>query len=1314
MNEENNLLDGYQDGVSGMEPVGFDPQRAGTTQQPQDQSPTAAQPGVEVAGQPQQQQSFSGQPDNPIGGLMEQLAVGARDFVDNVFQGDQLTKDQIRENRQGMRDEQQAQDQQRADEWEKRDDFIAESQKAIAGGVTGAVENLGEGVEFLGDAALTVTGFASDTDNIFSQNYETAEWDLGVAENQTAVGNFAREGLALLINLRQLGKVPGIGKLGTKKGIAGRLAGETFRGAVVDFLVNPGESNLSNELEKISPALKDTFLTALAHDEDDSPFTRRIRNTIEGGIFGFAVDGISELIGALRAGKKALKAGKSTDEAVEAVVKKLDEGEAALPGREMREAEVNANGAGPDKPSTWEPNERATKTSGYSAEDGFKSQAEMEGLEGTVKVSSNPVLTDAAYTKILSSQDVQLRTAEAVAQLDTIVRETASTIDVDRLSKDLGQSWEKTTGDALKFVQDFLTNNTADATAARNFVTDLSDLKKGVQEGEATLPFYMTRQGVVALKTLIKDTAVQIDELAEAASDVARIGGDTLTQNRMLFDRMRGLLRMHKTSSIHYGSGLQAFKIGSLDVGNSKSGLTSALEQIDDALIKLRKGVEAGDPQAMAEVKNMAKGLAMSGGDATKQLSFMQLARQVGWRTALSSMYNSMLSGPLTQTRNVIGTASAAVLRPVSMAIGYGLQGDAQMARTALSSFYAFGDSVSEAFAVMGKSFTDNAPVNAGQKFATRGDETKLALAQLKQSVDPNNHTQQNAVWMLERMHWLLADNALVTLPTRTMTAVDDAFKTLVGRMELKRQVFEQSIKDGGGFTFDEKAYAELAQNKFGINGEIIDSHILDIAKDATFQRELRGFPLKFQEMTESNPVAKLFFPFVKTPMNIIEYGASYVPGVKNFLTDYKLAKEAGDEAALAMYRGREALGFATMTTGLALGLSGSITGAGNSDPDLAKLDSRPKYSIKISGKWVSYQNIEGLAPILGAFADLALVAHKMSFKDYQASAAQLMYSISAATLDRSYFQGMAAAVNLLEGIRRGQGAGIVNTSAEVLNNLVPFAGARRQFGKAIAPNLQAYNNRLNQILGASLLPADGATKIDIFTGKSVANQNYAGGFHGFLNNILPFNITDVDTDPLKKKLSEVGFDVKLEFGETMKSLQLTPQQVQTLNKYIAEAGLKREMNRVINSKWWQEDYNNWVKARQMGNALPKDEARWFLALQRAYDSVEQVAKGKFAAEDPEFAQRVAEDRRRQAAGRNGVYKNLMKPMGDNTLSPNANAAMEIIQFGGGGNDVMWSLAGAKSASEAAFGGSASKVVPSAPRRNLPPIQGNFSDFGNT
>ena len=84
---------------------------------------------------------------------------------------------------------------------------------------------------------------------------------------------------------------------------------------------------------------------------------------------------------------------------------------------------------------------------------------------------------------------------------------------------DLGQSWEETTAKALVVVRNFIGDNSSvekvianefknqDALRAFDAVSFVDDAGRRIANREA----------VVAVKTLIRDTAMQIDELGAAA-----------------------------------------------------------------------------------------------------------------------------------------------------------------------------------------------------------------------------------------------------------------------------------------------------------------------------------------------------------------------------------------------------------------------------------------------------------------------------------------------------------------------------------------------------------------------------------------------------------------------------------------------------------------------------------------------------------------------------------------------------------------------------------------------------------------------------
>ena len=257
--------------------------------------------------------------------LVNEGAVAVRDWIDNTFQDDQRSKDEIRKDREAITPSLKDRTAAKKEFLENDKSVAGETVRAAVGGVAGSIENLGEAGEFLGDTAKSLiakTGVIKvDSKDIpWSQSYESAQWDLGTAKNNTAVGNFGREMISIVINMKQLaGLGVGVGGGATWQS---RLASETLRGSLVDFLADPGEGNLSNIVA--DSRYSNLLSKALAHEDDDNQYIRRLKNLVEGGTIGIAVDGLSELYGALRAGKGAVKNGASAEEGADVAVKTLN------------------------------------------------------------------------------------------------------------------------------------------------------------------------------------------------------------------------------------------------------------------------------------------------------------------------------------------------------------------------------------------------------------------------------------------------------------------------------------------------------------------------------------------------------------------------------------------------------------------------------------------------------------------------------------------------------------------------------------------------------------------------------------------------------------------------------------------------------------------------------------------------------------------------------------------------------------------------------------------------------------------------------
>tara|TARA_E500000305_G_scaffold94163_1_gene83007 strand:+ start:8 stop:2848 length:2841 start_codon:yes stop_codon:yes gene_type:complete len=881
------------------------------------------------------------------------------------------------------------------------------------------------------------------------------------------------------------------------------------------------------------------------------------------------------------------------------------------PGADVRAAEQAKNGATPDSPPRFNPEERAQRTSSYEPQDVASSQARIEDFDDISQVSANPLLTDAAYQKIASPLGTN---TYAKSELKRVIREVGAQIDVDALSKELGQSNEETVAKALLAVQKFIgeadpKKMTGDAFKAFDEVSFVDDAGNKI----------LNRQGVVAVKTLITDTGLQLNDIAQTADDILLNGQTAEAQADMLFNRLQGLLRLHKEASIHYGSGLQAFQIGPIKFGGSPTDYAKKVKDLDDYVTKLRGLVKKGDPDSMAEFRHLVTGLVLSKGDPTRQLGFWANFRKLGGRDALTLMYNSMLSGPLTQIRNIAGSAFAVTMKPMSMAIGFGLDGNFKGVQKSLGAYHAMGETLTESFEIFKQSFKDG-PVIEGSKFELHTSETAKSLELLAKSA--STPSQKAALGHFQSLHDMI-NSPWMTLPTRTMSATDDMFKTISARMDLKRESFSDAF--GEGMEFNADTYAKLVKAKIGPNGDLIDKKLLADAKEMTFQTELEGNMRAVADMVDSSPIFKYFVPFMKTGHNLMVYAGTHTPVLNRALKESQAIRNGTDEVAKAILKGRVALGYSVMSVGFGMAMSGNMTGNGPSDPQERKiwLQSHQPMSIKVGDRWVSYAALEPFNLLFAAASDLPLMAKAMGERGLERAGGQLAYTIAASLYNRSYFQGLATAVAFLNPTKLSE-QGVTKVTSEFVNTFIPYSAARRSLTKVLSPGMYEYRNEFEKTLGSALPGYNNlfaTEKVDIFTGEQM---NQSMGFPAsIINQVLPFNISSKKSNKAIKQLHNLGIDIPIEITEALKGFELAPKDRNQIQQGMYESGLLKNLETLFDQKWFKDDIKSWQEAKNGGGeyrpTIDVKDTRWYQEVAGIFNDSRTYAYNRYQANDEDF-----------------------------------------------------------------------------------------------
>ena len=893
-------------------------------------------------------------------------------------------------------------------------------------------------------------------------------------------------------------------------------------------------------------------------------------------------------------------------------------------GERIRESE--ANNAQSVETNLYEPNERAAGTTSSTP-----TQTALSLIDAADSTDARRMATDETFRKIIAAPDAE-------TALQGVVKAVADNLDVDAIYDKLRAANGGKQGWILESIP--VLENFLRSVGDGNNMETLQELLK--KADGTVVKQYMTDEGALAVRVLAKDTANQISDIARNIQDVDAVSGDTYRQAEMLLDRLEALSKMNIEASYKAGSQLQRRNASKFNIrkilgeGDGDAALKQA--KSDEAIAKLREALADGDPQAKSDFRTLADAVALVDGNPEKIMSFWQKWRTVGAAALRTAMYNGYLAASQAQLRNLIGNEFNIMLRPAAQAIGFAKQGNFQEARIQLAAYHGLLDMHGEAFQIFKKSFAASAEDTSQ---VVRFDEGQPGTGrQLVENMKASAKTQgERAAAEIVDTYYSVFNHPWMRMPTRGLQAADDAARTLVARMELKKDAMRNSFEKGQGFKVDADRYAELVDMKIDGDGNLLDQRLLDTAKEVTFQEDLSGFGKTLQDLSNKNPAVKLMFPFVKTPMNIMRQTASYIPGVhQRFIKDFQDAIDAGDAERIAMYKGREALGFLTLGSAVGLAANGLINGNGPRDKqkkDLWLRNNQPN-SIKIGDTWVSFETIEPLNTILSAATDLVqLHSHVGQGAKYEQIFAQFAYAMSAAVVEKSYFKGLidTAALMNIRDTRWGELAAA--KVAQTGNTLIlPLSGARAQLARLLQPGKQEFDNVFQREVARALPTTQrifGSDRIDILKNEPMQFGDYV---RNIWNTLTPFDVTNNDPDSVAAQLGELGVDVTLEFTDTFKGIELTARETQLFNKYLADTGIGKELGDLMATEEFKEEVEAW-KESGLGQDPPPP---WLNLIHTKLRQAKRSARSAMLAENPTFADKVELNQVERSLVKSGRY----------------------------------------------------------------------------
>lgn len=997
------------------------------------------------------------------------------------------------------------------------------------------------------------------------------------------------------------------------------FVGAMLKGAVVDATVfDPYENNLSAFLKENKWA-ENAVTDALATDPNAPEWENRLRNSLEGGLAGLALES------AIRSVRFVHTARKTRDE-IKQLGKVSDETAAELDQAHMEAAEAEEALSTPKDKLTARPDGM------FEAPDGtvYKPEGEQLSLFGKlpeqevdaprvapegpapltpdeqlrldlldankpveVKIKPKVPLIDsekfkAAITRSVEMSDFELRNideagwfnlgkmegpVEAAKIIDSFQDVISSSGAGKAMGLDGPQSHETVVKQSLKY----LANNTG--TNVNKLIRDLN-----VRE---TMSRDMASR-IVAGKMALQSTGREISNLASRIDLLTSTGKASEDVERQLLDLMQTHVELQANVKGIQTSAARATAAGRIVTKDALS-----VDTLDS--LAMFGGSE--------KVRKLAKQINMVQNDAKKS-KMVRKAVERKWLGVLNEYWiNQILSGPTTHALNLTSNTINTLVRPAERAIGAMFDGNTAEGAKAMKQYYYFGAYMLDAVKMAGKAGWNHRPIlDEAVKFDTTNTTTRAMSAE---NLGITNKKGGGVVDTLGKV---------LTLPSRALGTEDEFFKQLNFRANIRahisadaaRMTDDDLLKLGYANkdefvdsefekAFTSKIQAEEQWQEAVVTGQVVDDakvkeefieravgganqsspyakRGLDDARQATFTNPLQRGTLSYdiQVLANKNPVLRQIIPFIQTPMNIMYQAWDRTPALNLMREQYRADLKSADPSIRAQAKGKMAVGVAVYSTLTYLSMEGRITGGGPTDPKLASLWRNSKdwqpYSINVgtneNPKWISYQRMDPWTTAFGVVGDINEMVQMGQMADTEA-ADMISMTIAAMgnnIMSKTYLQGISDTVEILNAKDRPwEVEGFLKQRAA---SLMPYSSLTNQVGQSFDDNLREVRTYMDKFrsqsgIGRTSLPI----KYDWVSGQPLETPDRMLGYI----NVKALKADEKDVALINSEMRKLGY--KFSGAERkIAGVTLTPEQYQKWNQLIGttEIGGKTLSQRLV------------------------------------------------------------------------------------------------------------------------------------------------------
>ena len=986
----------------------------------------------------------------------------------------------------------------------------------------------------------------------------------------------------------------GLGAVWTGTNTLVRAAGV---GAVSDLISKESDGHNALGVLKNQYGFMDTPITT---QDDDHPVWMKFKNIVEGMGIGIAFDGATMFLKRANP-KKALSAIELRNANAEELVN-----EAALAQIRNMDAEFRA-----DKNSPLADPSQGAHLTEKTAYETWELQKKQRMDWGSQEGSIPPVGTPVQIERIAREADMSENMAQSVLRKLYSDDKFKAVVEAAKKSR---RSLVDLFGHNIESYQRITEGRNPVDMTPQEFLEELYkskdsyDITNAAGEVIDTIETF-TSKNIVTADLIVGSLLHKISDLGIAGREIADIAdlGDIDGPAEKIIDTILAALTETKKARI-----IKSQNFREIGAGKQRefmeATLTQEMADTKDAIMTILKiAKENEDPGLMNALfetfssmktihnlddfdnwaKKMIKGgkIDPKGPDRTGALI----------RELEGVMVNSILSGPKTPLRAILGTSTATFMRPMSTILGATLRGDTATARAGIASLNAMMESIPESFTLFKERLNsywkqDVSTIKSRYYEFTRDDNNWEILRRYYE--DSGRASDGDRIlFNFANMARNWNNNSILTYSTKLMAATDDAFAYILGRAKAREKAMRRVLEiqgQGGKVPQITRKLMQAYEKDFfeqiwDANGDLSDAATKFARSEVTLTQELTGFSKGLNDVFTANPWAKPFFLFARTGVNGLALTAKHTPGfnflVKEFNEIARATPDFLDDVAKygittpeelanakALQTGRFAMGTSLVAMASWSWMNGNITGNGPVDRQTRQVwidgGYKPR-TIKLGAVRIGYDSIEPFNQIISTIADIGDYSQLMGAEWTENELQKISLVVMQAISSKSYFAGMQQFVDLVAG-KPGQQNRIL---AAIMNNQVPMAGLRNEIGKLFNPYMKELNSGIgdalrNRNLISEYLPGDDLPiKYDLLNGKPLKEWDFMTRMY---NALSPVSLS-LDESPGRALLFSSGYDLRMSTYSSPDGHDLSenPRIRSMFQRAIGEQNLELKLNKL-------------------------------------------------------------------------------------------------------------------------------------------------------